>query len=253
MKRFFNIQAGYDLVQRAVSAVYGELEGFDYFEDFVDHDTEAFTNRVRSPQRHTLLHLFLENLEVESLEADLHDVSPSENFAFLASYVRVAGVEPPPWFNEKEIDRHSEEAKTMFPQLAKAVVASSAFEILFNDREFLHRFQLNVTDALRRSDTPHPTNCYTAGGQVRRCARIPMWLKKAVFFRDRGRCQMCFKDVSGQLYVANEYHLDHVLSLAAFGTNDPTNFQLLCENCNLRKSVGRETPRNQQVRFWEMD
>ena len=196
MKRFYNIQAGYDLAQRAVDAVYGVLDGFDYFEDFVDYQDSLFAEGVGLPQKHTLLHVFLENLEAVSLEPALWNISHSENFEFLESYLRVAGVKLPAWFREDDIDNHSEEVKALFP-CAVATAAQSAFEILFNDREFLYEFQLQLKEVIQRDDTPHPAKYYEDNGRVKRPGYLPQWLRKAVYLRDRGRCQHCFKDVSG--------------------------------------------------------
>jgi len=39
------------------------------------------------------------------------------------------------------------------------------------------------------------------------------------------------------LSVNDNLHLDHMLPLAQGGTNDPTNFQLLCQRCNLTKAA----------------
>ena len=55
-----------------------------------------------------------------------------------------------------------------------------------------------------------------------------------MFYRDKERCQLCKKDVSGQIYLENKYHLDHILPLAESGTNNSTIFQLLCDQCNLK-------------------
>ena len=252
MKRFYNIQAGYDLAQRAVDAIYGVLESFDYFEDFVDYQEPGFSERVGVPKQHTLLHVFLENLEVFSLEPTLYDISHSENFEFLESYLRVAGVQLPKWFCITEIDEHSPEVKELIPSVA-AVAADSAFEILFNDREFLYEFQLRLREVIEREDTPHPSDYYDDSGQVKRVAYLPRWLQKAVYYRDRGRCQHCLKDVSGEVFHLDVYHMDHVLPLADGGTNDPCNFQLLCEECNLQKGGKGKRPINRQVRFWEME
>jgi hypothetical protein len=252
MKRFYNIQAGYDLAQVAVNAVYGILEGFDYFEDFVDYKDAAFSDRVGVPQQHTHLHVFLQNLEVLSKESAFYDVPHSENFEFIESYLRVTGLDLPKWFCVDEIDEHSPEVKALIPKAA-AVAAEAAFEILFNDREFPYEFQLRLREVIKRVDTPHPANYYEDNMRVKRVTYLPKWLERAVYHRDRGRCQDCLKDVSGEVYHLEIYHMDHVLPLADGGTNDPTNFQLLCQECNLKKGRHGKRPRNRQIKFWSME
>ena len=252
MKRFYNIQAGYDLAQRTVDAIYGILEDFDYFEDFVDSTEMRFAESIAKPMKHTLLHTFLENLEQCFIEPALYDISHSENFGFLESYLKVAGVELPEWFNETEIDKHSPDVKAFFPEVTK-IVAETAFEILFNDREFLYEFQLRLREVIQSNKTPHPPEYYEDNWRVKRLSYFPRWLERALYYRDRGRCQKCLKDVSGEVFHHNIYHIDHVLPLVAGGSNDPTNFQLLCRDCNLEKGAVEEKPQNKQVKFWEME
>lgn len=66
-------------------------------------------------------------------------------------------------------------------------------------------------------------------------ASIPSWVRRAVFFRDRGRCACCSKDLSGIVSLDAIEHFDHIIPLALGGINDVTNIQLLCEACNLSK------------------
>lgn len=49
--------------------------------------------------------------------------------------------------------------------------------------------------------------------------------------QQRGRCATCFNN------VIEKHHLDHIVPLAKGGTNDRSNFQLLCPTCNLKKSA----------------
>lgn len=46
-----------------------------------------------------------------------------------------------------------------------------------------------------------------------------------------GRCAVCHTD------VIEKHHLDHIVPIALGGTNDRSNFQLLCPSCNLSKSA----------------
>ena len=64
---------------------------------------------------------------------------------------------------------------------------------------------------------------------------IPVWARRAVFFRDRGLCNTCRTDISGLVNIQSENHFDHIIPLALGGINDVTNLQLLCQKCNLSK------------------
>lgn len=102
------------------------------------------------------------------------------------------------------------------------------FYILFQNRDFLFRF-----------------NCYMSSGNdsaLPRC-NIPLWVKRAVKFRDRGRCACCGKDLTGLIDCEDEnsVHYDHIISLHEGGLNDVSNIQLLCRQCNLSKSSGSYT------------
>lgn len=68
---------------------------------------------------------------------------------------------------------------------------------------------------------------------------MPEWAKRAVFYRDRGRCVLCGKDLCGQLAISGEreIHYDHMVPLEQGGMNDVTNIQLLCSSCNLSKGT----------------
>jgi 5-methylcytosine-specific restriction endonuclease McrA len=129
------------------------------------------------------------------------------------------------------------------------IVAESAFEILFNDKEFLFNFQGLVKKVIAEHLKEYPEEYFQKEFVVKRVNYIPTWLRSAIFFRDRGRCQQCMKDVSGQIYLDNKYHLNHMLPQAAGGTNDPTNFQLLCDECNLGKSDNIMMPKNREIKY----
>lgn len=107
-------------------------------------------------------------------------------------------------------------------------VAKEVFYLLFQNRDFLFRF-----------------NSYLSGSnpyQIKRCA-IPIWAKRAVVFRDHGKCVFCDKDLSGLFDIIdqNAIHFDHIVSLKNGGLNDVSNLQLTCQECNLRKKHSSQT------------
>lgn len=109
------------------------------------------------------------------------------------------------------------------------------FYVLFQNRDFLYRFNyyLSIKEKPR----------------IQRC-NIPSWVKRAVKYRDRGKCVCCGKDLSGVLDCEdqNSIHYDHIVSLNDGGINDVSNIQLMCRNCNLHKSSNSYT--NQTYKDW---
>lgn len=118
-------------------------------------------------------------------------------------------------------------------------LASEAFHVLFSNRKLLFQFNELMAKVLHSHfDEIPPTEL---GSRLRkpgvlRRVQIPAWVKKAVFFRDRGTCALCTKDLSGMRSTQPDCHYDHIMPLAHGGLNDVTNVQLLCQVCNSSKS-----------------
>lgn len=103
-------------------------------------------------------------------------------------------------------------------------IADEMFYILFLNRNFLLLFNYYIS-LIHDSISQH--------------IYIPKWVKNAVFYRDRGRCVLCGKDLSGTMAIIeyNKVHYDHIVPLDQGGINDVSNIQLLCEKCNLTKGT----------------
>lgn len=111
--------------------------------------------------------------------------------------------------------------------------------LLFNQmmaRQIAHEAQDELADSRYRGLFSRP-------GVLRRVA-IPSWVRRAVYFRDRGMCVICASDLSGILAIGSEENYDHIVPLAAGGLNDVTNIQLLCKACNSQKRAGEATTTN---------
>jgi 5-methylcytosine-specific restriction endonuclease McrA len=59
--------------------------------------------------------------------------------------------------------------------------------------------------------------------------------------------------LTGTIVTGEELHYDHIVPLAEGGTNDPTNFQLLCGQCNLKKGKRPLGTSNLYPVYWEVD
>jgi 5-methylcytosine-specific restriction endonuclease McrA len=62
--------------------------------------------------------------------------------------------------------------------------------------------------------------------------RIPASVRVYVLERDRHQCQSC-----GKTEQETELTVDHIIPLAMGGSNDISNLQTLCRQCNQRKSA----------------
>jgi 5-methylcytosine-specific restriction endonuclease McrA len=92
-----------------------------------------------------------------------------------------------------------------------------------------------LTGWIRKHQIALPAEFLDDKGAIKR-ASMPKWVRDAVFFRDHGRCVFCHANLSGLLSLDRLDPFDHIVPLAKGGINDPTNVQLLCETCNLKKS-----------------
>lgn len=126
-----------------------------------------------------------------------------------------------------------------YQRLSEQVVRE-VFFILFQNRRLLLLFNQMMADQLGdtdREDVPaEDRKFFTSKGVLKRVTPYK-WVQRAVYFRDRGRCTICHRDLSGVLNISgsNSENYDHIVPLARGGLNDVTNIQLLCKDCNMQK------------------
>lgn len=197
--------------------------------------------RIARPHRKTLLHILARWMFcTEMVDGTEEFLDPEENSALLAELI-----------DDYKLQGEPDESK--FEKLVHAaapLVARDVFQILFMDREFLRCFGTRlsmVVGKLRKATYPRSLK---RDGVVKR-ARVPTWLERGVFFRDQGRCVMCRKDLTGLFHTEQVLHLDHIVPLGLSGTNDPTNYQLLCGDCNADKRDHDTRTSGMIISFWE--
>ncbi|MGP3990710.1 HNH endonuclease [Streptomyces sp. 3N207] len=135
-------------------------------------------------------------------------------------------------------------------------IADEVFFVMFTNRvtlQNLHEFLARYTfEFAEYADSTHEHSdmgkFFTKSGRIRRTS-IPKWARRAIFFRDRGLCTKCNKNVSGLIDPLSVENYDHIVPLAAGGLNDVSNLQLLCESCNKGKS-DRYEPVSNRYRRW---
>lgn len=152
------------------------------------------------------------------------------------------------WYkNNSNISTHAEDLMYKYLEFLefsnfyiklKNQMIEETFFILFLNRKFLREFNLNLSGILEISDIDdiNDSTLVKQNKLVLKRKHIPKWAEKAVFYRDRGICTYCKKDLSGVMNISNRYHIDHIVPLEKYGLNDVSNLQLLCESCNTSKS-----------------
>ncbi len=134
-------------------------------------------------------------------------------------------------------------------------ISDEIVHILFNDKWFLVKFNKLVRNVILDEDSSYvdllkwPEGARNNEGTIRRCA-IPQWVKRAVYHRDKGRCVFCNKDLTGIVNTLNLKNFDHIVPLKDYGTNDPCNIQLTCEECNKSKGARDRVPKYKFQSWW---
>jgi hypothetical protein len=141
------------------------------------------------------------------------------------------------------------EVYSVINEANEKLLAPSVFHALFSDRNFIVAFQKELRSFLINQGRDVLAESLDECGKVKRI-HLPAWLKKGIFFRDRGECQLCAKDISGLKSPFNKLHLDHIVPLADHGNNDATNFQLVCGECNWAKGIKLEYERARFMPYW---
>jgi hypothetical protein len=227
-------------------------------EGYFSADDDCSLRQFLTPQRWTLLHQFIRTRFVEfRVEGFEHDRSDMPDLV-IAEYEAILKGNDIPYDDFELPDEMSNDheerclARIAYLRLLLPIerIVDDAFQLLFGDREFLLSFQrivATVIGQLHKEDYPR---LLAKDGMIRR-ARLPAWMKRGVFYRDRGRCVNCGTDLTGVMVTGEEVHYDHLLPLAKGGTNDPTNFQILCRDCNLRKARSAKTSDMYPV-YWRL-
>lgn len=237
-------------------------------------------NAVLEPQKFTLLHSFCSTylyyylmherwFLLDDLCDDLDSETIIDYIGKVASILSEYGIATQDYaktirlFNKKyeasnyELDHeYKNVVGTIFDELLthfdaiEDYIVDATFYLLYDNKEFLFKFNKYISQFVTIATLPN--DCFDKNGHVIRAKYIPTWLKRAVYYRDRGRCQHCGKDLSGQFSIPEDgaLHYDHIIPLEQGGTNDATNFQLLCGKCNLKKSGNLFFPDYRYQMYW---
>lgn len=161
-------------------------------------------------------------------------------------------------FNEKiEYKEYKEKVESILDSIYELILliesslVEEVFHLLYSNKDFLYLFSELLSDSISSIDHVKFPKFLTSQGYIRRIV-FPQWVRNAVFYRDNATCQHCGKDLSSSFrrVSSKEIHYDHIIPLKLGGSNDPTNVQLLCDNCNLSKNASKKIPNYLYQKFW---
>ena len=185
---------------------------FDYYNDYIHHNSDTLCDDTD----------WLNSI------ADMFERYKVKIKFFTEKYPDSDEIDDLDYKLEEWYDSNEENFNDLFNKIADDV-----FYVLYGNRSFLKDFNILVSKEIEKLEIPKELK--NKHGKVKR-VDIPSWVKKAVFLRDKGRCVKCSKDLTGLIASDSNLHYDHIVPLNLFGANDPTNIQLLCADCNIRKS-----------------
>lgn len=222
----------YEFVDIVYAAVHGQ-DGFD--DEAIFQELFANISKISKPHKDTLLHDLIQNICTFYLEYSTGH-SAEDSIEYYSSLLEEAEIRVPKWLTKNSVCEHIHSLDKLLAKASK-VITPSVFYVLFFDREFLLAFQKRVAAYVKILKFIENDTFLIRNGVLKRPKYIPTWLKAGVFYRDRGRYQHCQRNLSGLNRPVRDLNIDHIIPLAKSGSNDPSNFQLLCNACNLIKGM----------------
>lgn len=215
--------------------------------------------QITKPQKQTLLHDYIRYVVEDNLSYyfsgpgwDYSEIEPvitmldSHRVAYydLEQYIKDlyreddsgATIEVTEDLKEKYKFEYVAYIESLLPETLTPIIVAEVFTLLFSDREAMKAFNLKIAKYLCEKTT--------------RCTYWPKWLERALFCREKGLCALCKCDLSSIYHTQGRLAVDHIVPIALFGVNDPTNLQILCESCNGKKSGSEIITSNALPLFW---
>lgn len=245
-----------DLVLSLASTVANSLD--DNFRYYCDITTENMLDLCAKAHRKTLVHVFIETICCDGLNYIMRKHFDEEAITIMKSWLDTFNISyseiaaPPQNCNYNELEEYADNLQSLFCDKALPKISEAVFCVLFNDKDFLYRFNCKITEQileLKKADYPE----YLAGDGYLQRETAPAWLKKGVFHRDRGICQSCGRNLDNVFQNEENCNFDHIIPLRNGGSNDPSNYQLMCEHCNKSKRHTSSDYKNLIWPFWKQD
>lgn len=252
-------------------------DGRDEFDTFWEESLTEIAEKLIKPERESLLHLYI-NWIIDFLDDEVDNILKNADptdfqsiFDLMESTLNELGIKSqkrnyPNYGSiikcghcgecrsclkfERYIDWLKEGTDLFRPQ-----IVHSAFHILILNKTFLRDFHEAIANAIESDKASlhslYPTEI-NANGIIQR-THWPVWLKRGIFFRDKGVCTLCRNPLSGDLFQGINPDMDHIVPLALHGSNDSSNIQILCNKCNNKKRHHSSATSSVDIPLWNID
>ncbi|UOQ84645.1 MULTISPECIES: HNH endonuclease [Bacillaceae] len=252
------------------SHVIAELYGLNdlTIENWIFYADVDFLSICAKPRKKTILHEYIEYIYFTNYDYMLDKHFPMEvintltglldfyniDYTILGKFDNVGKTDDE--LNPEEFEEAEDYARELFDFFMdelSPVIIDDIFTVLYSNKLFLFEFNSQLRELILNLKAEDIPEYLKKDGVIKRCKYIPQWLKRGVFMRDKGRCQICGADLTKILNLDNTENYDHIIPLENRGNNDPINFQLTCEHCNKSKGDRSMAFNSLSNRYWDID
>ena len=207
--------------------------------NFFENKDDEFLKKILIPNKKTLLHDYIEFIHEDELDYAIRKTGYESIIDNVIDTLLFYNIDYPEMTEGEENDIELQEE--YYSQLIELyykltpIIVEEVFTILYMNKELLKEFNESISKIIKDMKTDKYKTCLEKDGVVKRCADLPKWLKKGVFFRDKGICQICGKDLTCLISTDSKINYNYIIPLEKGGSNDLSNFQLTCKSCNTSK------------------
>ncbi|CAM4452075.1 HNH endonuclease [Paenibacillus macerans] len=248
MKNVKHTKIGYHdatiLAGRIISEFYGDsATDYDYMNDFIEDNFDEIIVKFVNPQKFTVLHMLIKYFDDliygDGIREILKNVDWDDYEMFLeymSNMISNTGIDIGIRFpdfkiiDEAEVLDECDEFNYVDYYIntlevkrieAQPLLINSTFHVLMINKIFLRDLNEFFATYIQKHIDRVPLEYLDKDRKLLRTSYWNSWLKRGIFFRDKGVCTLCRKDLTGSYNLGINFEIDHIVPLSKYGNNDP--------------------------------